>query len=184
MIGRISTRLATVHCAHGPAVWIRLSIFRMFMISSQNYAGSKKSYRNHNKTFATLERAKPNTENVRRLTLASIKPTSIQVTALHSSKSKIRYDKQIRKKIQPETFVCLGHDAASLGNSSRHFASNTVSLNARNRGTVTWRIAEEQKSQLHRCEYLRTRTVLPAAQGLEWQTSCKYCIFYVTLRNE
>jgi hypothetical protein len=55
-----------------------------FMISSQNYAGSKqKSYEIIIiQIFVILDKVKPNTGNIRGLNLATVKPTTVQVTKL------------------------------------------------------------------------------------------------------
>jgi hypothetical protein len=79
-----SAALAIFLGAHQSAICMWLSKFYTFMISSQNYAGSKhKSYKIIIiQMFVILDKAKPITENIRGLNLAVVKPTTVQVTKL------------------------------------------------------------------------------------------------------
>jgi hypothetical protein len=61
-----------------------LSKFHTFMISSQNYAGSKQKSSKIFiiQMFVILDKAKPNTGNIRGLNLAAVKAATGQVTKL------------------------------------------------------------------------------------------------------
>jgi hypothetical protein len=65
-------------------ICIRRSKFRTYMTIQQNYAGNKqKSYKIMiMKMFAILDKAKPDIESIRGLTLAVAKHTTVQVTRL------------------------------------------------------------------------------------------------------
>jgi hypothetical protein len=65
-----------------------LSKLRTCMILLQNYAGSKqKSYKIMTmKMFTILDKAKPNTGNIRGLNLATVKHTTVQMFNCHSNR--------------------------------------------------------------------------------------------------
>jgi hypothetical protein len=67
-----------------------LSKFRTFMILSLNCTGSRqKSYKiTLTQMFATKDKAKPSTENIRGLNSVAVRPTTVQVTSCRYKKSK------------------------------------------------------------------------------------------------
>jgi hypothetical protein len=81
---RFSAPLEIFQGAHRSAIYTRLSTFRMYTIIKQNCAGNKqKSYKIFRLSlFAALDKAKPDTERIKRLNLTAVKLTTAQVTKL------------------------------------------------------------------------------------------------------
>jgi hypothetical protein len=68
-------------------IHVAFEIPYVYEISSLNCAGNRqKSYKiTLTQMFATLDKAKPSTENIRGLNLAAVRPTTVQVTSCRHS---------------------------------------------------------------------------------------------------